>query len=155
MAENLKSTFSDDRISVIEINGMWFGIDILKSREVFQLPEITPVPNTERFVLGVFNLRGDIYPLIDVSTILGMNEKTILPSDMVVVLDNQNAVMGIISDRVHGVKSLDNVKIKPAHGVISKKMEEFISGIISEKNSEIYLLNVDRLFSSPALRTYA
>jgi len=144
----------DDRISVVEINSVLFGVNILKSREVVPLPDITPVPNTEEFVIGVFNLRGDIYSLIDISSVLGMPPKPVLESDMVIILDGKDLTFGVLTDRIHGVRSLNDVKITPAHGIVSKQMEEFVSGVISEKSSDIYILDIDRLFSSPTLRQY-
>ncbi|HFE63075.1 hypothetical protein B1H10_00810 [candidate division KSB1 bacterium 4484_188] len=152
MSEKRKTGTAGDRISVIEINTLWFGIDILKSREVIPLPRITPVPNTPEFVLGVFNLRGDIFTLLDISTILDMKAKQIQNSDMVILLDNNNTSLGILADRILGVRFIDNTRLKPSRGVVSQKMAEFVAGVLTEKNSEIYLLDIDRLFASAALR---
>jgi purine-binding chemotaxis protein CheW len=121
---------------------------------VIPLPSITPVPNTKEFIVGVFNLRGEIFPLVDISTILGMEAKPIKGSDMVIVLDGKSMTVGILVDRIHGVRTLDNVQVKPAHGIVSRQMEEFVSSVISEKSSVIYLLEIDRLFSTSLIRTY-
>ncbi|MFZ0389537.1 MAG: chemotaxis protein CheW, partial [Calditrichia bacterium] len=137
-----------DRISLVEIQNLWLGIDILKSKEIVPLPEVTPVPNTRDYVLGVFNLRGEIYSLVDISPILGLEKKTIQPEDMVILLKARDMTIGILADRIHGVRNIENAKIKHTHGSVSKKMEPFISGIISEKAETIYLLDVDHLFSS-------
>lgn len=154
MNENKAVAYPDDRISVIEINSVWFGIDILKSIEVITKPHFTPVPNTKGFVLGVFNLRGEIYPLVDISTIIDMEPKPILISDMVLILEGNSLVLGVLADRVHGVRNLNNYQIKPPQGIVSKKMKEFVTGIISERSSDIYLLDIDRLFASHEIRTY-
>ncbi len=154
MHDKSQDSFREDRISVIELNSVWFGVNITKSREVVPIPGITPVPNTDDFVIGLFNLRGEIYTLVDVSTILGMESKTVNENDMVVLIDGKDLTLGILVDRIHGVRYLDDAQIKPAHGIVSKKMEQFVSGIISERSSEIYLLDVDQLFSSQAIRTY-
>jgi chemotaxis signal transduction protein len=53
--KNSEDTFLQDRVSVIEISGILFGIDILKSKEVFPVGEITPVPNNHH---GNFNQSG-------------------------------------------------------------------------------------------------
>ena len=146
--------YPEERFSVFEINNVWFAVDILKSKEVIPLPIITPVPNTEDFVLGVFNLRGDIFSIVEISAILEMQPKPIKSSDMVIVLESSNITLGILVDKIHGVRTLNSSQIKTARGVVSKKMEEFITGIIPDKSSEIYLLDVERLFSSQAIRTY-
>ncbi len=154
MAKQNTDSFPKDRISVIEINSICFGVDILKSREVIPLPKITPVPNTKEFIVGIFNLRGEIYPLVDISTILGLKPKSINNGDMVIILDGHDLTLGVLVDLIHGVQHLSAVQIKPAHGIVSKKMEEFIVGVIIERSFEIYLLDVDHLFASAELRTY-
>ncbi len=143
-----KSTLSEDRVSVIEINGYLFGFDILKSREVFPLPQITPVPNTSIFVIGVFNLRGEIFPLFDISTILGMTAKSIQNTDMVVLMEEGDTIIGILADRVHGVRMLGSNLIKSAQGSIPKAMTEYVTGMIADKSSEVFLLNTERILSA-------
>ena len=152
--KNSEDTFLQDRVSVIEISGILFGIDILKSKEVFPVGEITPVPNTKEFVKGVFNLRGDIYPLLDISTILGLPSIVIDKDNMIILLEGNGIVMGILTSRVHGVRPVKSSSIKPAKDVAAKNMEEFVSGLVSEKGSEIFLLDIDRLFSSPSISRY-
>jgi purine-binding chemotaxis protein CheW len=149
-----EDTSLQDRVSVIEINGILFGIDIVKSKEIFPLTEVTPIPNTKEFVRGVFNLRGDIYPLIDISTILGLQPVKINKDNMIILLEGNGMTMGILTSRVHGVRPLKSLSVKPSKGVTAKGMDEFVSGMISEKGSEIFLLDIDRLFSSPAIIRY-
>jgi chemotaxis signal transduction protein len=148
VSNDKKSTLREDRVSVIEINGYLFGLDILKSREVFPLPQITPVPNTSTFVIGVFNLRGEIYPLFDISTILGMPGRSVQTTDMVVLLEEGDHVIGILADRVHGVRMLSSNLIKPAQGSIPKTMMEYVTGMIEDKSSEVFLLNIERILSA-------
>lgn len=64
-----------ERLSIFELGGKLFGLDIFKAREVIPVPRFTPLPNSEEIFLGVFNLRGEIYPLVDVSPVLGLARK--------------------------------------------------------------------------------
>jgi purine-binding chemotaxis protein CheW len=154
MNANRTGAYVEDKISVLEINNVLFGVSILKSIEVIPKPYFTPVPNTEEFVVGVFNLRGEIYSLVDVSAILDMQPKKIMISDMVLILEGNGIILGILADRVHGVRNLNNYQIKPSQGIVAKKLKEFVTGIISEKSSDIFLLDVDRLFASREICTY-
>ncbi len=155
MDKSASQTQKEERISVIELNEMLFGIGILKAREVVPLPVITPVPNTQDFVVGVFNLRGDIYTIVDLGILLGMKPKQIRESDMVMILDNGDVVVGVLVDRIHGVRSLDGVKVESAKGLVAKSMQPYILGVISDKTSQIFLLDIDRLFESSAFRMYS
>ena len=42
-----------------------YGVDIYKVREVIKLIDITSVPRSNEYVVGVINLRGQVIPLID------------------------------------------------------------------------------------------
>jgi purine-binding chemotaxis protein CheW len=148
--QNKDNFMEDTRISVVEISGYLFGIEILRSKEVFPLPEITPVPNSKKHILGVFNLRGEVFPLVDISSMLGLESKLPQRTDMVVLLDRQENSIGILTDRIHGVRLLKNTQIKSARGSISKIMLEFISGLVTDKSEEIYILYVDRILATLA-----
>ena len=142
------SEIKEDRISVVEINSYLFGVDILKSKEVFPLPAITPVPNTREYLIGVFNHRGEIYPLVDISPILGIELKKIQQTDMVIVLDGGDGSVGVITDRVHGVQLVPSGSTKSARGSIPKTMMEYVSGMVSDRSADIYMLNIDRLLTA-------
>jgi purine-binding chemotaxis protein CheW len=60
------------RFSVFNISDRLFGIEINHVKEVLKSPKITRLPNVKPQLLGVFNLRGTILPLMDLRYILGL-----------------------------------------------------------------------------------
>ena len=42
-----------------------FAIDIALTKEIVTMRPITPIPETEDYVLGVMNLRGNLVPVLD------------------------------------------------------------------------------------------
>ena len=70
--EELQDEYVSEHISVIDFKMITFSlaekdyaIDIMKVKEIAKANNFTYVPNTAPFVLGVYNLRGDIIPIID------------------------------------------------------------------------------------------
>ena len=49
-----------------------YGLEILRVREIIGMMEITPVPRTPDFVLGVINLRGKVIPVVDLRSKFGL-----------------------------------------------------------------------------------
>ena len=45
-----------DRYSILGISEQNFAVEIHNMKEVIPIPRITPVPNVEKSILGVFNL---------------------------------------------------------------------------------------------------
>lgn len=50
----------------------WYALELDGVREVVPAPPITRIPRVSRAVLGVFNLRGDIVPVVDTAALLGL-----------------------------------------------------------------------------------
>ena len=53
------------QLVVFKVGAEEFAVDIMLTREVVLMREITPVPETETYVEGVMNLRGSLVPVID------------------------------------------------------------------------------------------
>lgn len=51
-----------------------FAVHITDIAKIDHVPEITPVPNTPSFVYGVANLRGTIFPILDLAAMLDIKD---------------------------------------------------------------------------------
>lgn len=143
------------RLSVFELAGKYFGLDILSSREVISLPRYTPLPNTDGIFCGVFNLRGEIFPLVDVSPIVGLPRKQIQPSDMVILIESSaEFVIGVIVDRIHRVIPYSAVDIKIPRGLVAKPLESFTMGVLNYKSNLIHILDLKRLIQSKEMHAH-
>src|SRR5574344_2163480 len=72
-----------ERIAVIDykmvtfsLAGKDYAIDIMQVKEIAKAGRFTYVPNTSPFVLGVYNLRGEIIPIIDLRIFFNIPTKT-------------------------------------------------------------------------------
>ena len=69
--ENLKKrdevVLDDYKMVSFKIGQEYYGIDIMRVKEILKKKNFTIVPNTLDFVLGVLNLRGEIIPIIDIA----------------------------------------------------------------------------------------
>lgn len=136
-----------EKYSVFELAGKLFGIAIMKSREVMPLPRFTPLPNSDSVFYGVFNLRGEIFPLVDISTILGLHAKQIQSDDMLILVDDaQDFVVGMLVDKLHSVVSAASSEIMPPTGLVTKTLEPFASGVLEKGNNLIHILDLEQIF---------
>src|SRR5215510_5782292 len=65
----------DFKMITFSLAGKDYGVDIMNVKEIAKADKFTYVPNAASFVRGVYNLRGDIIPIIDLRTFFH------LPSD--------------------------------------------------------------------------
>ncbi len=148
MGNNTTSASAPERLSTFQLGRHNFGVDIQYLREVVPLPEYTPLPNVEDIYLGVFNLRGEIFPIADISPLLGMNPKPIYPDDMVMLLEFENMVLGILVDKIMGMVSYLPTEVKIARGLLPPRVEIYVSGMVEKNTQQYFILDVHRLFNS-------
>jgi len=142
----------EERLSIFELSGKLFGLDITRSREVIPLPRFTALPNSGDIFFGVFNLRGEIYPLIDISPVLGLPSKQIQSDDMAILLDGPDGIiMAMLADKIYSVLTYTEAELKPASGMVSRTMESHIAGILENDDSIIHMLDLDSIFNAKEL----
>ena len=83
-----------------------FCLPVLEVEEVVDWPLVTRVPLTPPFLMGVFNLRGTIIPVVDIAVTEGRRPGLLPRSVIVAVLagddQNENTHLGIAADEVIG-----------------------------------------------------
>ena len=102
----------------------YYGIPLLKVREVIGMPEITPVPQSPKHFLGIMNLRGQVISIIDLRTKLNVPPKKISET-AVVICDIGGAHLGIVVDSVNQVYSPNNGEITEKPDIQNSKANAF------------------------------
>src|SRR5208282_2141087 len=83
-----------------------FCLSVLEVEEVVEWPKITRIPLSPAFLMGIFNLRGTIVPLVDIAFTEG-RRPGLLPKHVVVTVlkgegHHENIRLGIAADEVIG-----------------------------------------------------
>ena len=125
-------------ILVFDINGRLFAFDLNYVREVVKIKEYTRVPNAPEHILGVFNLRGQIVPLIRLSNILNIPD-TEYSEAVILVYDDE--LVGIAVSSVKGVLRISKTDIRQP----PTKSSEFISGIVKWNERLISILDAGKI----------
>ena len=132
-----------------------FALDISKVREVLDFTDVTKVPETPAFMLGVINLRGSVVPVVDMRLKFGMNrtEKTVNTCIIIVEIeiDGETTILGALADSVQEVMDLDPDQIEPPPRIGTRLKTKFIKGMGKRDNQFIIILDIDKVFSADEL----
>lgn len=124
-------------------------------QEVLPRPPITVVPNVHRSIMGVFNLRGQIYSLIDMAEFLMLKNKEDMGKGYVVILEQEDLSIGISVDRVMDVIVIDSDKIQIPSRDLPVQIVQFANGFYNHETlGEIYLLDVSALMNAKQIHQY-
>ncbi len=123
-----------------------YGIEILKIIEIIRMINITPVPNTPKYVKGVINLRGNIVPVVDLRLKLNMPEKEYDPKTRIVIvedkIDGLNIRVGLIVDEVEAVYDVKASEIEEPPDFGKDTKDEFILALAKTDTVIFILLNL-------------
>ncbi len=133
-----------------------YGLEILRVREIIGMMNVTPIPRTPDFVLGVINLRGKVIPVVDLRLKFALQYKE--PDDRTCVIvvevmsEDQPIMMGIVVDMVNEVADVraENVEPTPSFGVVLDT--SFILGMAKFGEKVITLLAIDKVLTSTEIR---
>src|ERR1043165_1986110 len=95
------------RLVCFELRGQVPALPIEEVRETLPIQPITRVVLTPPCLAGVFSLRGDIVPAIDLGVLLGLAPTEIHDDSRIVVIDSQHGPAGIVVDRLRDLRMLE------------------------------------------------
>ena len=85
------------------LDSKW-AFELHEIAEVLPLGRFTPVPSAPEGLLGVFNLRGEIIPIIDLATVLRLAPATPQPGGCLLVLRRPELEVGLKIAHVDRIK---------------------------------------------------
>ena len=132
-----------------------YGLEILKVREIFGYMEITAVPQTPNYVLGVINLRGQVIPVIDLRSKFGMDTIDVTEETCIIVVEitqgKRTFNTGIVVDHVQEVLDIAGNDIEEAPQFGSSVDTNFILGMGKIGDTVKILLDIDKVLAGENL----
>lgn len=128
-----------------------FAIDVIKAKEILDFTEVTQVPQTPDYMLGVINLRGSVVPVIDMRRKFNMEIVDRTRNTCIVVVevdvDGDSVTVGALADSVCEVIDLSATQIEPPPRIGTKLNTEFIKGMGNIDDRFVIILDIDKVFS--------
>lgn len=93
-------------------SGRDFAVSVSAAHEVLAGEAATPVPQAPAALVGVLNLRGEVLPLVQLDSLLGMPPRPYVAGNQIVVVSSAEiGDVGLVVDRVRDVSSIDPKEI--------------------------------------------
>lgn len=121
-----------------------YSVPILTIQEIIKPIEWTRVPQTPAYVLGVFNLRGSVIPLIDLRLKFGLGSINHTDDTRFIVIRHEDEVAGFVIDRLTEALRLKKTDIGPAPET-ALEGESMIEGVGKQNDRILTILKVKKL----------
>jgi len=121
-----------------------YAIPILAIQEIIKPFSWTRVPQVPAYVLGVFNLRGAVIPLIDLRAKFGIPTKNQSDETRFIVMRHGDDVAGFVIDRLTMAIRIKKTDIGPAPDTVNGD-DTIIEGVGKQEDKIITILKVNKL----------
>ncbi|WP_332856521.1 chemotaxis protein CheW [Duganella sp. S19_KUP01_CR8] len=125
-----------------------YALEMTHVHEVHVLRELTPLPCTPDFVLGIVNVRGRILSLVDLKRFFGLPQQGLTDLNKIIVLRGGAMRFGLLADQILGVNKLVLAELQPAPPTLGGIRADYLKGVTAAR---LIVLDGERLLSDPAM----
>lgn len=126
------------------IEGIQFGIEVLKVQEVLKFQEMTPVPLASRMVHGLINLRGQIVTALDLRTRLGFPCRPEGSLPMNVVIRSEDGAVSLLVDEIGDVLEATEDSFEEPPPTLMPQARDLIRGVYKMDQRLLLILDTDK-----------
>lgn len=122
-----------------------FGINVFKVREVTNTPNITKTPNVPAGVEGFISLRGNIIPVLSLSSFINVEGQAECSNSTLIVTEFSRHTQGFLVHDVDRIIRVDWDKVKPPQNMLGGN-ENVITAITELPDGRLVsILDVEQL----------
>lgn len=125
-----------------------YALEVRYVREVYPLKDLTPLPCTPPFVLGIVNLRGRILPVLDLKKFFDLPEQGLTDLHRIILVQGHELELGVLADAVMGVQSIPADSLQASLPTLTGIRSDYLKGVTAER---LVILDAARILADPRI----
>lgn len=145
MAEN-----TNQKYVTFRIGNEIYGIDIMLIHSIVDYEDVRAIPNAPAYVEGLYNLRGEVIPIINLHSRFQIPVAELADKDAVdgiIIIDVDNCKVGLVVDSVLRIIEIDTREIQQSSAGHDKIGNAYVTGVYIDKNEYIVILDAGKIFA--------
>lgn len=123
----------------------YYGVNVAKVLEIIRMPQVTEMPEVSHHsVLGAFNQRSHIIPLVDLGAWLGKTRVEKEPPKVVVTEFNQVTTAFLVSG-VNRIHRISWEEVEPPGKFVTSLSNNSITGVVKMGERIIFILDLEKI----------
>jgi purine-binding chemotaxis protein CheW len=146
------------RLVCFDVRGQELALPIAEVRETLPIQPITRVILTPPCLAGVFSLRGDIVPAIDLAILLGLPRTEIGAESRIVVIEHSAGTAGLIVDRLRDLRTIELAEgggLEPPPASLAPQVAQLLRGVAATPTGTVRVLDARAVITAEPLRAIA
>ena len=126
----------------------WYALETRHVRGVHPLRDLTPLPCTPPFVLGIVNVRGRITPVLDIKKLIDLPDKGLTDLHRIILVGDSDLELGLLADVIVGMRTIALDSLQPSLPTLTGIRDEYLKGVTAER---LVVLDLDRILADPKI----
>ena len=139
------------QLVTFQLGAEQYGVDIMEVEGIVKVEDVRPIPHAPDYVEGIFNLRGEIIPVINLHRRFRLKSADLSEEDLLlsgfVIINIEDTHVAVIIDKVSRVVTVQLKDIQPPPQMLSGIGAEYIRGVVHQEEGYLIILDVQRLFN--------
>ncbi|MBD3225348.1 MAG: hypothetical protein GF313_11495 [Caldithrix sp.] len=151
----MSETLNQNRYSIVELGDYRFAVPVNMVKEIIHLPTVSEVPNVSAHFRGVFNLRGQIYPLLDLKYIFSLEGKSVKANQYAVLIEHDQMRYAAAIDSALDVLEFDPSELEALPKDTPQVFAPYVQSVVAHYTfGDIFILNMEKVIQTEALNAY-
>jgi purine-binding chemotaxis protein CheW len=125
-----------------------YAVETRFVREVYPLKNLTPLPCTPPFVLGIVNVRGHILPVIEIKKFFELPEQGLTDLHRIIVVCHDDLELGLLADAIVSVRLLPTASLQASLPTLTGIRADYLKGVTAER---LVVLDLRRILADPKI----
>jgi purine-binding chemotaxis protein CheW len=125
-----------------------YAIERRYVQEVHPLRELTPLPGTPAFILGIVNVRGRIVPVLDLKKFFELPERGLTDLHRTIIVRSHDLEIGLLADVIIGIRGVAAETLQPSLPTLTGIRADYLRGVT---DGRLVVLAVDRILCDPKI----
>jgi len=135
-----------EKLVIFSLAGELFAFAGRLVKEILICQEISFVPGSPGFLLGVMNVRGDIESVASLAVILGIPQLAPSALNRILIVEDDHTRSGILVDKVEDVIDVPFDSIKPPLVTMNGLIAENLKGETVYRGRTVLVLDITKVF---------
>ncbi len=134
------------RVLTFTVGNERLCLDLALVAEILPYAKCSPIPGASRQLLGVINVRGRIWSVIDLSAILELPDVALHERGYIVLVRRAGFEVGLRADKVDQIEMVTRNEFEGQDGDLGALSPRYVT---SRTASRVAVLNIEAVFSHP------
>ncbi len=135
------------KMVVFRLGSEEFAAAIENVSEILRPMKLVRMPRAPLWVMGVMNLRGRVFPVVDLKRRLGLSSAATDARTRFMVVEASGDQMGLLVDEVKEVLRVPPQAFEAAPELAEPFIREYLAGVVTVEERMILMLDLDKLFT--------